>query len=243
MPHFLSVLALAFVLAFSPVQAFAAADAKAPAGDAELVLATASEEAASSNDDAVESDGDAAHEADEAAHADVEHAEAGGLPQLNVGTYPSQIFWLVLSFAILYTAFSKKVLPGIGSVVESRDAMIKGNLAAAESLRAQAEDVRVSYEKNLEAARANAIKAIQDVELAAKQKATDQAETFRKKTDESIKDAETRVGAQKDKALGDMKQVAAEVASIAAEKITGINMDVQKAKAIVDSIADKAKAA
>lgn len=242
MPHFLSVLALAFVLAFSPVQAFAAADPKAPSGDAGLVVATVAEDAASSGDHAVEEDGEHAPEADDAAHAGEEHAE-GGLPQLNVATYPSQIFWLLLSFAILYTAFSKKILPGIGAVVDSRDAMIKGNLGAAEALRAQAEDVRVSYEKNLESARANAIKAIQDVELAAKQKATDQAETFRKKTDESVKDAELRVGAQKDKALGDMKQVAAEVASIAAEKITGINTDVQKAKAIVDSIADKAKAA
>lgn len=245
MPHIFFVMALTVVLATMPVQhAMAAADAKAPSSDVGLVLATATEEGAASHDaDAAEAEGPQAHDADgDAAHAASDHAE-GGLPQLNVSTYPSQIFWLALSFGLLYFAFSKKILPGIGGVVESRDSMIKGNLGMAENLRAQAEEVRHSYEKNLEAARANAIKAIQDVEMASKQKASDQAESFRKKTDETIKDAEVRVGAQKDKAMGDMKQVAAEVASIAAEKITGINTDVQKAKAIVDSIADKAKAA
>jgi hypothetical protein len=43
--------------------------------------------------------------------------------------------------------------------------------------------------------------------------------------------------------MGEMTAVAAEVASLAAEKITGVSADVQKAKAIVDSIAGKAKAA
>lgn len=241
MPHFLSVLALTLVLAFSPVQVMAAADSKASAQDAAVTLATVSGDVASAHDtEEVEVEGDE-HAGEDSGHE--QHAESGGLPQLDVSTYPSQIFWLVVSFAVLYFAFSQKVLPSIGRVVEGRDNMIKGNLRDAEDFRAKADDVRVSYEKNLDIARANAIKAVHDAEIAAKKKAADQAEAFRRKTDESVKGAEERVNAQKDKAMGEMKQVAAEIASLAAEKITGIGTDVQKAKAIVDSIADKAKAA
>lgn len=237
---FISVLALALVLAFAPVQGFAAADATASADEAVHTPTTVPEEATSPND--VAGPAAATPEAEDPAHAAETHGE-GGLPQLNIGTYPSQIFWLLVMFAVLYISFSKKVLPTIGGVVEARDTMIKGNLDAAEALKAQAEGIRVSYEKNLEAARANAIKAVQDVEMAAKKKASDQADAFRKKADEGIKDAESRVAAQTEKAMGEMKNVAAEVASVAAEKITGVGTDMQKAKAIVDSIAANKKAA
>jgi F-type H+-transporting ATPase subunit b len=181
--------------------------------------------------------GAAGHEAQAGEHA------KGGLPQLDFSTYTPQLFWMAVIFLILFIVMSKKTLPEIGSIVETRRDLIDTNLKAAEASGAQAEGIRTSYEKNLEQARAAAVKAVQDVEAAAKKKAADQAEAFRKKADESIKSAEERVLAQKDKALGEMKNVAAEVASLAAEKITGVGTDMQKAKAIVDSIASKPKAA
>lgn len=171
-----------------------------------------------------------------------EHAK-GGLPQLDFSTYTPQLFWMAVIFLILFIVMSKKTLPEIGSIVENRRSLIDSNLKAAEAAGAQADGIRTSYEKNLEQARAAAVKAVQDVELAAKKKAADQADAFRKKADDSIKAAEERVLAQKDKAMGEMKNVAAEVASVAAEKITGVGTDMQNAKAIVDSIAGKAKAA
>lgn len=226
--RFIPVLALALVLACPPTQGFAAADAKAPAEEA-VHLPMAAPEGEATPHDVAPATGET-------------HGE-GGLPQLNIGTYPSQIFWLLVTFAVLYVAFSKKILPTIGGVVDARDHMIKGNLDAAEHMKLEAENVKASYEKNLEIARAAAIKAVQDVEAAAKQRAADQIDAFRHKADGEMKSAEERVNAQKDKAMGDMANVAAEVASVAAEKITGISTDMQKAKAIVDSIAAKKKAA
>jgi F-type H+-transporting ATPase subunit b len=178
---------------------------------------------------------------DAAAHGG-EH-KSGGLPQLDFTTYTPQLFWMAIIFLVLFLVMSQKALPDIGSIVEGRRNLIDTNLKAAEGARAQADGIRASYEKNIETARMNAIKAVQDVELAAKKKAADQADAFRKKAEDSIKSAEERVLAQKDKAMGEMKNVAAEVASVAAEKITGVGTDMQKAKAIVDSIAGKAKAA
>lgn len=217
--------------ALSPVASLAAADSAAIAGDA-AVAQTAPEAGADAAAGAV-------------GQGDAEHAkgEKGGLPQLNIATYPSQIFWLAVMFVVLYTAFSKGVLPTIASVVDGRDALIKSNLASAQDLKNEAEAIREAYEKNLETARAQAVAAVQDVEAAAKKRAGEQTESFRRRTEAEIAGAEDRVGAAKQKAMGDMTHVAAEVASLAAEKITGIGTDVQNARAIVDSIAGKAKAA
>jgi F-type H+-transporting ATPase subunit b len=232
--RFLAAIILALTLAILPVISYAAADPKGAAADMPV---TEHEETTPAEETADPEAGDAEH----AAPAE-EHAQ-GGLPQLNIGTFPSQIFWLMIMFVVLYTAFSKSVLPAIGSVVHGRENMIKGNLDAAQNLRDQAQAIQVAYEKNLENAKAKAVQAIQDVEDAAKKKANEYIDAFRKKSEGEIKSAEDRVLVVKGKAMGEMSHVAAEVASIAAEKITGVNTDVQKAKAIVDTIASKAKAA
>lgn len=184
----------------------------------------------------------ATNEADTPHHAAEEHG-GGGLPQLRLETYPSQIFWLLVTFAVLYIAFSKAILPNIGSVIAAREDKIKGDLDAAEAMRAQSEEIRVAYEKGLEQARADATAAIAEVEASSKKKAEDRANDFRQKSEKEISAAETRMDGVLAKSMGEMTAVAAEVASIAAEKITGVGADAQKVKAIVESIAGKAKAA
>ena len=228
------------LLVLSPAAVFAAADSSANAGEAVHSPTTVPEDATIPTDAA--GPAAATPEAQDPVHAAETHGE-GGLPQLNIATYPSQIFWLLVMFAVLYLAFSKSVLPKIGGVVNARDSLIKGNLDAAQSMRDQAEAIRTAYEQNLDRARADAIKAVQDVELAAKKKAADQVETFRKRAETDIKSAEDRVLAARDSAMGQMKGVAAEVASIAAEKITGVAADRTHANEIVESLAGKARAA
>ena len=231
---------LVLLLVISPAAVHAAADSAAVTNEAVHSETTVPEDATAPSD--VAGPAAATPEAQDPVHAAETHGE-GGLPQLNIGTYPSQIFWLLVMFVVLYTAFSKSVLPKIGGVVNARDTLIKGNLDAAQTMRDQAEAIRTAYEQNLDRARADAIKAVQDVELAAKKKAADQVETFRKRAETDIKSAEDRVLAVRDGAMGQMKSVAAEVASIAAEKITGVPADRTHANQIVESLAGKAKAA
>ncbi len=247
----LALTAALMVLAFMPAKTFAAADAKA-SPDANVPQHEAAQDSAmpegavvapeGADGAVVEQHGDQQAEGHDAAASG--HGESeGGLPQLNISTYPSQIFWLLVMFTVLYAAFSKSILPTIGSVVNAREGMIKANLDEAQALKDKAETIQLAYEKNLELAKANAAKAVMDVELSAKKKAADQVEQFRKKADADIEAAEARVENAKDKAMSDMTGVAAEIASMAAEKITGIGTDRQNAQDIVQTIASKAKAA
>ena len=38
------------------------------------------------------------------------------MPQFDIASFPSQIFWLVVTFGILYFVMSKLVLPRVGDV-------------------------------------------------------------------------------------------------------------------------------
>ncbi len=56
---------------------------------------------------------------------------SGGLPQLDISTWPTQVFWLVVSFALAYLLFSRLVTPRIGLVLEERASRINEDIAKA----------------------------------------------------------------------------------------------------------------
>ena len=53
---------------------------------------------------------------------------SGGLPQLDITTWPSQLFWLVVTFVIGYFLISLLVAPSISSVLENRSNKISDDL-------------------------------------------------------------------------------------------------------------------
>ena len=74
-------------------------------------------------------------------------AESGGMPQLNPEFWISQIFWLTITFGILYTVLSKLILPKISANLETRKSQIVENIEAAEKQREQSELNIAEYEK------------------------------------------------------------------------------------------------
>ena len=61
------------------------------------------------------------------------------MPQLNPEFWISQIFWLTLTFGILYIILSKLILPKISANLELRKSQIQENIEAAEKQREDSE--------------------------------------------------------------------------------------------------------
>ena len=74
-------------------------------------------------------------------------SESGGMPQLNSEFWISQIFWLILTFGILYLVLSKLVLPKISDNLENRKSQILDNIETAEKQREESEDKIKQFEK------------------------------------------------------------------------------------------------
>jgi len=66
-------------------------------------------------------------------------AESGGMPQLDPEFWFSQIFWLVITFGILYLVLSKIILPKISDNLETRKSQILENLEFSEKQRNESE--------------------------------------------------------------------------------------------------------
>lgn len=171
-----------------------------------------------------------------------EHSSAG-LPQLDASTFPSQLFWLAVTFGILYLYFSKKALPDISSVIENRREHIQSDLDGAERVRDEAEAAQNAYDKLMENARTEATKLMTEAEAGVRAKAEKELAALREKGVKEMETLEKRLAQSKMQAMGDMNAIAADIASRAAEKITGIKPDLQQAQTVVQALNNRREAA
>lgn len=181
------------------------------------------------------------HAVDESVVEEVHQAHGGGgLPQFNPDTWASQIFWLAISFTILYVFFAKFILPSLTATIENREGKIKGDLNAARDLSKQAEKIRLEYEAELKNASKKAASDIKAIDDAAKAKTAQYLADFRKKFDTEVQSTESKLDASKGQALVEMQKIAAEIAAQAAEKIAGVPADQSQAESVVQSLKNKA---
>lgn len=147
--------------------------------------------------------------------------KSAGLPQLKPENFAPQLFWLAITFALLYLIMSRVALPRIGSVIEERRDRIDRDLATAERLKGETEKALETYEKSLADARANASAIARETRetLAAS------VETERKAVEaqlaKKLADAEGRIAATKTKALESVADIAGDTAAEIVSRLTG----------------------
>jgi len=124
-------------------------------------------------------------------------AESAGLPQLDTSTWPSQLFWLALTFGVLYWLMAGKFLPSLGGAIEERRDRVADDLDQASEFKRQAEEAEGAYNRSLADARAKAqaiaadTRAEMDEEIAGLQAETDAA------LDNQLSAAEARIASMK----------------------------------------------
>lgn len=78
------------------------------------------------------------------------------MPQLDITTFSSQLFWLGLFFVILYLILTYAALPKIVCIYEGRQKKVEENLARANTYRKEAEELLADYEAILAKSRIQA---------------------------------------------------------------------------------------
>ena len=118
---------------------------------------------------------------------------SSGLPQLDITTWPSQLFWLVVTFLIGYFFISLLVAPSISSVLENRSTKIADDLETAKQAQDNAKDVYNSYEESLREAKSQAAISAAKALEEAKAKTASRNTAVNKKIAVSAKKAEARL--------------------------------------------------
>ena len=60
--------------------------------------------------------------------------EGDGLPQMDITTFPSQVFWLIITFGILYLFMWRTAIPKLRNTIEERQDKILIDINEAEKL-------------------------------------------------------------------------------------------------------------
>jgi len=161
-------------------------------------------------------------------------AESGGMPQLNPEFWISQIFWLTLTFGILYVILSKLILPKISANLELRKSLIQENIEATEKQRESSNSKLKEYDdivlkSNLEAKnifKEAREKVIKNINL--------KKETLDKQIDEEIKKVEQEINLLKKSAPEKINKIAIETSSELVKKFIGAEVNNSSISAIVD---------
>jgi F-type H+-transporting ATPase subunit b len=156
------------------------------------------------------------------------------MPQLDVATYAPQLFWLAVTFIVLYLLMSKLGLPRVSGVIEARRKRIDDDLARASEIKAEAEAAMTAYHRRLAEARAQAQAAVRERTERFAAEAAERQRQVAATLAEQTKAAEQQIAAAKERAFADIRNVAVEVARSVSEKLTGTAPDEAKLAPAVD---------
>jgi len=83
-------------------------------------------------------------------------AHKGGFPPFDTKTFPSQLFWLAITFSLLFVVLWRIAGPLISDTIATRRKQIDDDVAVAQSARTSADAASAAYQTALAGARARA---------------------------------------------------------------------------------------
>ena len=166
-------------------------------------------------------------------------AESGGMPQLNPEFWISQIFWLILTFGILYVVLSKLILPKISSNLELRKSQIQENIEAAEKQRKDSESKLKEYEEIIIKSKSEAKVIFKETREKTIKDINSKREVLEKQIDEEINKAEKEINELKKAAPEKINQIAIETSSEILKNLMGAEINNSSISAIVKDLSKK----
>ena len=166
-------------------------------------------------------------------------AESGGMPQLNPEFWVSQIFWLTITFGILYVVLSKFILPKISANLEMRKSQILENIEAAEKQREESEIRIAKYEKNVQDSRNEAKNYFKQAKEKLLKGISLKKDALDKNLNEEIQKAEIEIQELKDRSPEKISKIAIETSTDLIQQLIGVEVNSSSISAIVDDLSRK----
>ena len=166
-------------------------------------------------------------------------AESGGMLQLNPEFWVSQIFWLTLTFGILYIVLSRLILPKISANLELRKSQIQENVEAAEKQRESSEAKLKEYDEIILKSKIEAKNIFKDSRDKALKNISKKKEALDKQIDEEIKKVEEEIGELRKSASQKINKIAIETSSELVKKLIGAEINNSSISAIVEDLSKR----
>ena len=161
------------------------------------------------------------------------------MPQLDFSSYPSQLFWLAVSFTLLYWILAGFVLPRLEHIQKKRFEETQGKRGLAQQASEKAEQALNLYEEKIAAHKADLQKQAQHTQKQINDNLAKQGQEAKKNIEAKIREAEEEIK----RAQLESKAVIEDAASIAAQdiayKLAGINVSKDQALTMIKQVQSK----
>ncbi len=158
------------------------------------------------------------------------------MPQLDVSTFVPQLFWLAVTFIVLFILMKTVALPRVNVAIEARRKRLDEDLNHAAAMKTEAEAAIASYQRALSEARARAQMTMKETSDRLAAEAAERQRQLAQSLAEHTAAAERQIVAAKTQAVGEIRAVAAEVAASVAAKLTGAPVDARGVEAAVERV-------
>ena len=159
-----------------------------------------------------------------------------GMPQLDPEFWIAQIFWLILTFSILYLIIWKIFLPKITYSVENRKSKIVNDLDETQKLKENSEKKLEEYNKIIENSKQEAKKIIEEERKRLDEDIEGKKKDFNNQMDKEIATVEKEIKDLKKTSVSNISKIASETSAEIMKKIINTEVNKSNVSAIIDDI-------
>ena len=161
-------------------------------------------------------------------------AESGGMPQLNPEFWISQIFWLIITFGILFIVLTKVILPKISDNLETRKSQILENIETADKQKEESQKKIDEYEKIILDSKLKAKSYFNEAREKIFDDINKKRAALEKDLDEEISEVEKELSDLKNKSGEKINKIAAETSAELIKELIGEEVNNSSIAAIVE---------
>ena len=169
----------------------------------------------------------------------VNAAEKAGMPQLDTEFWVSQIFWLAITFSILFILLSKLILPKISANLETRKLLILENIETAEKKREESESKIKEYNEIIIKTKNEAKSLISHAKEKLMKDINLKKETLEKDLSGEIQKAEIEIKEFRNKAPEKINKIAVETSTDLLQQLISADVNSSSISTIVNDLSNK----
>ena len=160
------------------------------------------------------------------------------MPQISqlAETYGSQIFWLLITFGLVYFVIGRMMATKVVANVEQRDKTVADDLASAEAPRAAAPQAGGGWRGPENAAREQARAKLAEARARGAKASETRLAAANAELDAKGAEADARIAAARAAAMSEIDNVAAEAAREIVSRVAGADVDAAEARKAVESV-------
>ena len=141
------------------------------------------------------------------------------LPQMDSLHFASQLFWLFITFLLLYFVLSRSILPKIRSVLQDRQNRIQADLEQAGVLKDKAEAAKNEYESSLEHAQKKAAELIREAHATIDAEVKKRHLELDRTLETQMQQAEAKVASLVEETKAQLQPVSEELSEVILQKV------------------------